>query len=73
MCCKIDPKRTFYDVALMLILSGVVFFAYGVAGGVYNYVIKQICVAFPAAKAIGGLIVMGIGYVVIELELLRKK
>jgi len=71
--CKLDSKKTFYDVALALILAGVIFFAYGVAGGIYNYTVNQICIAFPAAKAIGGLIVMGIGYIVLELELLRKK
>ena len=73
MCFKPDPNKGFYGVAMFLIILGIIVFAYGVVAGVYNYAVNQICFAFPAAKAVGGLIVMSLGYIILELELLRKK
>jgi hypothetical protein len=73
MCFKVDPKKNFADVGIALILCGVIFLVYGIVGGVYNLFSQAICVAFPAAKAIGGLIIMGLGYLILELESLRAK
>ena len=69
-----DPKTaTFYGVAMLLILFGVAIFAYGLIQWIYNTWTSQVCWAFPSLKVIGGLTVMALGYIVLELELLRKK
>ncbi|MCX6806700.1 MAG: hypothetical protein NT135_01085 [Candidatus Berkelbacteria bacterium] len=74
MFSKKDPQTaSFYGVALMLILIGIGIFAYGMAGWLYNTWTSQTCWAFPSIKVMGGLIIMALGYIQLELELLRKK
>ena len=73
------PKRdynkiSFHGVGLAFILFGGIVFAFAFAAWFlqfYGYT-TSVC-AFPFFKAIGSALVIGLGYVVLELELLRKK
>jgi len=64
---------SFHSVALGLILAGAAIFAFSVVAWYYNTVAEANLIALPMPKAIGGLIVLGIGYIVLELDFLRKK
>jgi len=64
---------SFHSVALGLILAGAAIFAFSVVAWYYNTVAQSNLIATPMPKAIGGLMVMGIGYIILELDFLRKK
>lgn len=65
-------KRTFYSVALLIIVLGSAIFAYGMVGWIYNYWNAVNLVAFPSLKIIAGLALISLGYIQLELELIRK-
>jgi hypothetical protein len=68
------PKdKSFMAVAICMILAGVVFFVFGVLGWWVNVAANQNLVAFPSIKAMGGLMIMALGYIQLELGLLRNK
>lgn len=66
-------ERSFLGVALMMIMFGAAIFAYGVVGWLTNVSQQEIIIATPAQKIIGGLIVISLGYIQLELSLLRRK
>lgn len=70
---KRDPEKIgFFGVAILLILSGVIVFSLGAVMWLFNCY-GDTSFSFPASKVIGGLVVLALGYVVLELEFLRKK
>jgi len=70
---KRDPEKIgFSGVALFIIFAGIVVFSAGLVMWLFNY-FGNTAFNFPASKIIGGLIVIALGYIVLELELLRKK
>lgn len=70
---KRDPEKIgFFGVSLLLILAGIVIFSFGSVMWLFNFY-GDSTFSFPAAKIIGGLVVLALGYVVLELEFLRKK
>ena len=60
-------------VAMLMILAGVVIFVFGVLGWWVNVSVAQNLIAFPSLKVIGGLVIMELGYIQLELGLLRNK
>ncbi len=62
----------FRGVALFTILLGVVVFAYGAVTWYLNMAGNH-SYYFPAAKLIGGWIIISLGYIHLNLELLRDK
>ncbi len=69
-----DPhKASFYGVALGLIVVGAAIFALGLVGWLCNYYTGITLLSIPSIKVIGGAVVIALGYIVLELELLRKK
>ena len=60
-------------VAMLMILAGVVVFVFGVLGWWVNVSVAQNLIAFPSLKVIGGLVIMELGYIQLELGLLRNK
>lgn len=65
--------KSFVAVALAFILVGAAIFAFGVMSWLINTMQEQTIVAMPSAKVIGGLVVMALGYIQLELGLLRSK
>ena len=74
MCLLKDfDKKTFEGVALAFIVLGAALFAYGLIAWIYNLAAEQTVLVFPSIKVIGGAVIMLLAYIVLELELLRKK
>lgn len=65
--------KSFMAVAMVMILAGVVIFVFGVLGWWVNITANQNLVAFPSLKVIGGLVVMSLGYIQLELGMIRDK
>lgn len=69
-----DPgKATFYGVALALIVLGAAIFALGLVGWLCNYYAGGTLLSIPSVKVMGGAIITALGYILLELELMRKK
>lgn len=70
---KRDPEKIgFFGVAILLILAGVVVFSLGSVMWLFNCFSNTVF-SSPSTKVIGGLVILALGYVVLELEFLRKK
>ncbi len=65
-------KAYFYPVALGFILIGATIFALGGVEWLFNY-FGDYSFHNPLAKFIAGIVVMGIGYIHLELEMIRTK
>ncbi len=65
--------KSFVAVAMIMILAGVVIFVFGVLGWWVNVSAAQTLIAFPSLKVMGGLVIMSLGYIQLELGLLRDK
>lgn len=65
--------KQFTDVSIAFILVGAFIMSYGAVSWIANYASGTEIVYFPMSKVIGGLIVMGIGYIILELELIRER
>lgn len=66
-------KRGFGPVAVGIILIGAGIFAYGLLTLLVNMMGEENFFFFPACKVMGGLIVMSLGYIILQLELIRHK
>lgn len=67
-----NPKEiSFFGVAILVLLAGAAIFAYGVVAWLFN-VYQDTGFAIPSLKIIGGLVVMSLGYIQLEIELLRR-
>lgn len=68
-----DPEKIkFYGVAMLLIVAGVIAFCLGAVMWCFNY-FGDTTFSVPSSKIMGGLIILALGYIVLELELIRKK
>lgn len=65
--------KSFVAVALSFILIGAAIFAFGVMSWLINTMQEETLVAMPSTKVIGGLVIMALGYIQLEIGLLRKK
>jgi hypothetical protein len=66
-------KISFRGVALGLILFGAIVTAIGLATWFLSCLGYSEIISSPFSKAIGGTIILALGYLILELELLRKK
>jgi len=66
-------NRSFLGVSILFILLGAAVFSFGAAAWFFNYFTETSLVYIPSQKIIGGLIVIALGYIIFELELIRKK
>lgn len=73
MFTKKTHDVSFYGVAMALIVVGAAIFVCGLVAWYIQSVGVSAVVALPFFKVIGGLIILALGYVVLELEMLRKK
>ena len=63
---------SFFGVSIALILSGAIILSVGAVMWLFN-VYGDSSFAMPSAKVIGGLVVMALGYIQLELEWIRTK
>lgn len=66
-------NRSFLGVSILFILLGAAVFSFGAAAWFFNYFTETSLVYIPSQKIIGGLIIIALGYIIFELELIRKK
>ncbi len=68
-----DPNKvSFLGVAMFLILAGATIFAIGAVTWLFNY-FGTTTFNIPSQKVIGGLIILGIGYIALEIEFIRQR
>jgi len=65
--------KSFVAVAGLVILAGAIIFVFGALGWWVNISSDSNIIAFPSIKVMGGLIIMALGYIQLELGLLREK
>ncbi len=63
---------SFKSVGLATILVGAALVSFGLVTWLWNYFSAETVFAFPSVKFIGGLITCALGYIILELELIRK-
>jgi uncharacterized membrane protein YidH (DUF202 family) len=73
MFSKKEPEHSLYGVAVALIILGILIFVYGSVAWLFNIYSENSGFYFPSIKVIGGAIIMALGYIQLELELLRQK
>ena len=67
-------KISFMGVGMAFILFGAIVFAFAITAWFLQFFGYSITnCAFPFFKAIGSAAIIGLGYVILEIELLRKK
>jgi len=68
-----NKERSFLSVAVMFILIGAIIFTFGIIAWLFNASLGYNQISMPSEKVIGGLIVMALGYIQLELGLSRGK
>ena len=66
-------KISFKGVGLGMIIFGTLIFGISIADWYLVTLGENGLIAYPFFKAISGVIVIGMGYLILEIELLRKK
>ena len=69
---KNPNKIAFRGVGLLFIVIGIIIFSIGTAGWIINFWYESSMITVPSHKIMGGSIIMALGYLILELELLRK-
>lgn len=64
---------SFLGVAMAIILFGAAIFAIGVISWIFNMVLGKTCFSFPMFKSAFGVVILALGYIVLELELMRRE
>ncbi|MEI8143215.1 MAG: hypothetical protein WCG48_01190 [Candidatus Berkelbacteria bacterium] len=65
-------KVNFKSIAIAIITAGAFVFAFGVVGWLFN-IFTDYSFVLPSSKIIGGLVIMPLGYIILQLELIRNK
>lgn len=65
-------KVSFLGVAMFLILAGATVLAVGIVMWLFNFFGTSVY-SIPSEKIIGGLIIIGLGYIAMEIELIRTR
>jgi len=70
---KKHQDKSYVAVALTVIFMGAAVFAFGISGWLINWTNNEVIVAIPSMKVLGGIVIMSLGYIQLELGLLRSK
>ena len=73
MWFKNRQDRSYVGVALSFILIGAALFAFGLVSWLVNIGAEQTIINEPSMKVFAGLIIMALGYIQLELGLIREK
>lgn len=71
MLARKPKEGAFYSVALAMIILGASILAAGVSFWILN-MFYNYSMSMPSEKVIGGTIICALGYIILELELVRK-
>lgn len=66
-------KFNLTGVALCVIILGAAIFAFGAAGWFINFLASANIAIMPSMKIMGGAVLIALGYIQLEIELLRHK
>ena len=66
-------NKNFFGVALLIIVLGIIVFTFCICQWFYNWWSLDFIFAIPSSKIIGGLIIIALGYIQLELELIRTR
>ncbi|MFA6082000.1 MAG: hypothetical protein WC773_01105 [Patescibacteria group bacterium] len=66
-------EKNFLDVAMAFIVVGAFILTYGIIQWGVNVGNSEVVYNLPSEKIIGGLVVMGLGYIQLQLELIRSR
>lgn len=67
-------KISFQGVGMAFILFGAIVFAFSITAWMLQFFgVTVTSCAFPFFKAIGSAVIIGLGYLILEVELLRKR
>jgi hypothetical protein len=68
------PKEvSFFGVAIGVIFVGAALFSLGVVGWFFNYFSPFQQVGYPMLKVLTGIIIIALGYIIVELEWMRRE
>lgn len=70
---KKHEDKSYVAVAMTVIFMGAAVFAFGISGWLINWTNNEVIVAIPSMKVLGGIVIMSLGYIQLELGLLRSK
>ena len=73
MWFKKRQDNSYIGVAITFIVIGAAIFAFGLVSWLINMSSGQEVVFVPSMKVIAGLVVMALGYIQLELGLIREK
>lgn len=73
MLFKKRQDSSFVGVAITFILIGAALFAFGLVSWLVNALGATTVVAMPSVKIMGGVVIMALGYIQLELGLIREK
>jgi len=65
--------RSYLAIAYLSILVGIFIAVYGGLAWLINCYTQESSFYFPAAKLMGGILIAQLGYILLELEIMRKK
>lgn len=65
--------KSYVAVAVTFILIGAGLFAFGLVSWLVNAIGTTTVVSMPSIKIMGGLVIMALGYIQLELGLIREK
>jgi len=65
--------KSFFGVAMALILCGAFIFSVGIVAWIINYYLKTTVITTPSIKIMGGLLILALGYIIFILEAIRRK
>lgn len=68
-----NEKNSFYAVAMVIITVGSIVFVFGLMGWYVATIANSMVITEPFNKALYGLIIIALGYIILELDLLRNK
>jgi hypothetical protein len=66
-------KISFYGIGLVFILFGALICGIAFASWLLSMLGFASILALPFFKVMGGIIIIGLGYIILEVELLRKR
>ena len=69
---KMKTDISFVGVAMALIIAGAGIFAVGIVTWILSST-NNFPASWPGAKIMGGMVILALGYVLLELEFIRRK
>ena len=66
-------SKSIFGVAMAFILLGAILFTVGIVAWIVNCYAQNAVISSPSIKGMGGLVILALGYILLELEMIRRK